>query len=344
MAFLGSSITFINQQTVVPVNWLQDVNNLTYGGQFYAPTNTFSGNVTVTGTTTLGNVTAGGTTTLSGNVTVAGTTTLGTVSSASILASNGNNVEATSGPGGSPLSLRNKLINATFVINQRGIVPPVTAAANVYGFDRWKAGSSGATYSFTASGQINVITITAGSLQQVIESFNIPAGTYTLSWVGTSTATVNGTAVANGGQVTIPGTANVTVAFSTGTLSLPQLEPGNVSTPFEYRSVGLELLLCQRYFYSITFAHMVAVAFTTSSLFFGHIHPVPMRATPSLQVSVPFSTVQSSGGVSTSYTLAQDATTPTMAGYYITGMNNGPTAAWQAARVQGGTMWWSAEL
>jgi hypothetical protein len=86
----------------------------------------------------------------------------------------------------------------------------------------------------------------------------MPAGTYTLSWTGTATGrvyNVGGTPPAYGDSpqiVTLDGLANVVVEFTpssgTGTLSLVQLEGGNVFSPFEYRHRGDELALCQRYF------------------------------------------------------------------------------------------------
>jgi len=74
------------------------------------------------------------------------------------------------------------------------------------------------------------------------------SGTYELSWVGTATATINGTPVSNGGSIALTGGSNATVRFSSGTFSLPQLEKGTTATPFEYRPIGTELALCQRYY------------------------------------------------------------------------------------------------
>lgn len=64
---------------------------------------------------------------------------------------------------------RNKIINGNFNINQRKVSGTVTLSAGVYGHDRWKAGASGCTYTFSASGGVTTIDITAGSLVQIVE-------------------------------------------------------------------------------------------------------------------------------------------------------------------------------
>ena len=140
--------------------------------------------------------------------------------------------------------LRNLIANAIFRINQRRNFA-TTLAAGVYGYDRWRAGDSGCTYSVSG----NTVTITAGSLAQTINGGSIAeAGPYTLTWEGTATATLNGNPVVNGGQVTLTPFANAVVAFSGGTLAKPQLEQNPVPTPFEQRPHELEMQLCLPYY------------------------------------------------------------------------------------------------
>lgn len=158
--------------------------------------------------------------------------------------------------GHSPSGLQNRIINGNFAINQRGVSGTVTLAAGAYGHDRWKAGAGGCTYTFVQSGLDTTITITAGSLMQVIESINVEGGVYRLSHQGTAQArvAVNGAAT-SGAYAATPlvtasatGNLNITVEFTTGTVDRVQLEPGTIATSFERRPAAFELILCQRYY------------------------------------------------------------------------------------------------
>jgi hypothetical protein len=151
---------------------------------------------------------------------------------------------------GGPLAgFRNLLINGNPTINQRSYVSgAATIGANQYTLDRWRVVTTGQSISFTDSANVRTVTAPAGGCEQVIEGLSILSGTYTLNWTGTATATVDGSAVAKGGNVTLTGGTDATVRFINGTFSLAQLEPGTVATPFEQRSRGIERLLCQRYY------------------------------------------------------------------------------------------------
>jgi hypothetical protein len=154
---------------------------------------------------------------------------------------------------------RNKIINGDFRINQRGYTSASNLASGAYGFDRWKSTFTNTTLTFTSAPQGQMVTINSGgSVEQVIERENMPAGTYVLSWTGTATGRVYNTGAtppsyaASPILVTIDGTANVEVEFTasggTRTLQNVQLEAGNVSSAFERRPIGTELSLCQRYY------------------------------------------------------------------------------------------------
>lgn len=147
------------------------------------------------------------------------------------------------------LSGRNRLINGSFVVNQRGVSGTVVLTAGQYGHDRWKAGASGCTYAFASSGGVTTLTISAGSLQQVIEGQNLQTGTHVLSWSGTAQGKIGaGSFAASGVAGSVTGGTNLTIEFGTGTLALPQLELGAIPTPFEHRSVGQITADCKRYY------------------------------------------------------------------------------------------------
>lgn len=162
---------------------------------------------------------------------------------------NGNGpVDGINSINGGPLSVRNAVINGNFGINQRAVSGTVTLAAGVYGHDRFKAGSGGCTYTFATALNVTTLTITAGTLVQVIEGLNLTSGTYTLSWTGTATARIDAGAYSGSGVTgTAVGGTNQSIEFATGTVSKVQYEFGSVATPFEHRPIGMELALCQRY-------------------------------------------------------------------------------------------------
>jgi hypothetical protein len=150
---------------------------------------------------------------------------------------------------GGAIGVKNAIINGNFAVNQRGVSGTVTLAAGAYGHDRFKAGASGCTYTFATANNITTLTISAGSLIQVIEGNNLFTGTYTLSWVGTAQGKIGGGSYASSGVTGTPaGGTDLNIEFNTGTLSLVQFEPGAIATPFERRPFGDELVLCQRYF------------------------------------------------------------------------------------------------
>jgi hypothetical protein len=148
---------------------------------------------------------------------------------------------------------KNVIINGGFIINQREHTSGTALASGSYGHDRWKGGASGGTYTFTqgSTGVNTTITITAGSIIQVIEGANLPvSGTYVLSWTGTAQGKIgSGSFSSSGVTGTITAGTNTNIEFNTGTCGDVQLELGSVATSFDYRNFGTELLLCQRYCY-----------------------------------------------------------------------------------------------
>lgn len=184
--------------------------------------------------------------------------------------------------------LRNLLINALGQIKQRSYTSgTATTAANQYTLDRWKVLTSGQNLSWTFNGAVATFTAPAGGVAQVVEGANIQGGNYVLSWTGTATVTVNGTAVTNGTPFNLPENTNATVVFSNGTFSMPQLEKGNFPTRFDWRNYAIELLLCQRYCWAglPTAAGINTNVYAASCYqsFLCAFH-VPMRAIPAVSV------------------------------------------------------------
>lgn len=189
------------------------------------------------------------------------------------------NVSTINGVG---IGTKNAIINGGFGINQRGVSGTVTLAAGVYGHDRWKAGASGCTYTFATVDNVTTLTISAGSLIQVIEGLNLQSGTYTLSWTGTAQGKIGaGSYSASGITGTAVGGTNLNIEFGTGTVSLVQLEKGSTATPFEFRSYGQELALCQRYYQN---GYIGFAGYNTAGSSSGGFTPfaVTMRATPTM--------------------------------------------------------------
>ena len=150
----------------------------------------------------------------------------------------------------------NVLHNFGFAVNQRGYTSGTALAAAAYGFDRWKAGSGGCTLTFTASPPTTTVTITAGSLQQIVEGAGVRGGNHTLSWTGTAQGRIGaGSYAASPVTASLTAGANATVEFNTGTLSNPKLEEGATATPLARRDPADELALCQRFFQAGSFKY-----------------------------------------------------------------------------------------
>ena len=202
--------------------------------------------------------------------------------------------------GGSELlGRRNAIINGNFGVNQRGVSGTVSLSAGEYGHDRWKAGASGCTYTFSTTEGVTTIDISAGSLIQVIEDVNLVTDTYVLSWEGTAQGKIGAGSYGDSGVTgSVTGGSNLSIEFGTGTVSRVQFERGNKPTPFEHRSYGEELALCQRYYWnkkstlSGNWAAMGLVIASNSTRAFGAITcPVTMRTEPSITFSGTYSSL-----------------------------------------------------
>ena len=182
---------------------------------------------------------------------------------------------------------KNVIINGNFSINQRVVSGTVVLTAGSYGHDRWKAGASGCTYTFATSNNITTLTISAGSLIQVIEGNNLVSDTYCLSWSGTAQGKIGaGSYGASGITGSATGGTNLNIEFGTGTLSLVQLEKNLAPTPFEHRFFADELRLCQRYYEVGT---VYAVSYGSSGIAVQrcmYFNKATKRAVPSATASV----------------------------------------------------------
>ena len=188
----------------------------------------------------------------------------------------------------------NRIINGNFVMNQRAYVTATALAANAYAHDRWKAGAAGCTYSFTQGIVDTFITITSGSLMQVVEDRNIEGGNYSLSWAGTATGriAVNG-ATPSGVYSTSPLRVSgatigqtITVEFTSGTLGQVQIETGSGLTGFERLPYANIELMCQRYYQVYALVIIGGQANVAAAKFYSNlVFSKPMRITPTVAFS-----------------------------------------------------------
>jgi len=116
----------------------------------------------------------------------------------------------------------------------------------------------------------------------------------TRTQIATGTFTVNSTVTRYSTNISIPAaaTTGIEIVFTVGaqtsgtwTIGNVQLEAGSVATPFERRSYGQELALCQRYFYKLP--QSIGVTGLTSpggpvDFRNRYSYPVSMRANPTL--------------------------------------------------------------
>ena len=113
----------------------------------------------------------------------------------------------------------------------------------------------------------------------------------TRTQIATGTFTVNSTVTRYSTNISVSGaaTTGIEIVFTVGaqtsgtwTIGNVQLEPGTVATPFERRSYGQELALCQRYYQHNIRAQIGGVTSPGVCLYFAVQLPVQMRAAPTL--------------------------------------------------------------
>jgi len=148
------------------------------------------------------------------------------------------------------LSAPNLIDNSNFAINQRVVTGTVVLAAGIYGHDRFKAGAGGCTYTFATVNNITTLTISAGTLVQIVPAQYAAAGTHTLTWTGTSQGKIaGGSFSASGVNGTVTAGVDTSLEWNTGTLSQIKFERGTVGTPYSREKGDKELTECLRYFW-----------------------------------------------------------------------------------------------
>ena len=227
----------------------------------------------------------------------------------------------------SSVTQRNLIINGRFNINQRQKTGTVTLAAGVYGHDRWKAGASGVTYTFASSGGVTTLTITAGSLIQVVEGNNVRSGIHVLTWTGTAQGKFSGGSYSSSGVTdTLTGGSNATLEFNTGTLTDVQLIPGSNAQSFVDIGDAQELFRCQRYCFRFSLVSGNTIVFMSDAIwtattggFITGMFPQSMYATPVLTVENAASQFRIFDPVASAYTTctAISINVVTSSGYYL---------------------------
>ena len=151
----------------------------------------------------------------------------------------------------------NLLINSDFMVNQRGVVSGATIAPYTYFLDRWYSPSpSTRTHTWANVGGVRTLTLSGGTIRQTVEQANLPAGTYTLSWDGTTVASVYNAGGANPAGASSPltvvldGTDDVQIDLAGvgAAIKNVKFEQGTVATPYQPPTYADNLRACMRYY------------------------------------------------------------------------------------------------
>lgn len=203
---------------------------------------------------------------------------------------------------------RNLIINGRFTINQRGAASKI-ATSNAYNYDRWYYKSDGKLYQGIENNNLvagDSLTISWTSSTATAEYLFSNDSTANNGWDGSGTFT----SVTNGGTFTVPSgltTEHLWIRFTDAAdtdfseLTKVQVEYGTKATMYEHRPYGVELSLCQRYYWNepSTDRRMYASNPTnsTDNLFrqFYIPNPVTMRAAGTTTYTLNYARGSSAG-------------------------------------------------
>lgn len=114
----------------------------------------------------------------------------------------------------------NLVINGNNGINQRGYVSGTpTTAANQFTLDRWNVIVSGQSLVFSTTQNKTTMTAPAGGVEQAISGGSFQTGTFTLSFTGTATCTIDGVPKVSGDTVSLTGGTTSRIRFTNGTFT-----------------------------------------------------------------------------------------------------------------------------
>lgn len=256
--------------------------------------------------------------------------------------------------GGGGAAVRNLITNSLFWINQRQVSGTVTLTAGQFGHDRWKAGAAGCTYTFSTTAGVTTLSISAGSLQQVIPGEELTTGNVVLSWSGTAQGRIGAGAYGATGVPTSGVTegTNLTIEFNVGTLSKPQLQSGLTASAYVKASKTSDFLAAARYFYRFsnssvnTFWAAPVCGFSTTRLFISSfVLPTKMASTPTVtfsNVNVYSSAFSLVTAVTTAATYTYDGTAICIDTAVASGLTAGTT--YNIGVAQNGFLAFSAEI
>ena len=180
---------------------------------------------------------------------------------------------------------RNLCINGGFNTNLRDVSGTVSLSPGEFGHSRWYAGTGGCTYTFNQSAGITTITISSGTLKQIINATAIIDGDYILSWQGSANGRIGTTSYGASSQTgNLSGGVTTTIEFSTGTISRVMFERGTTVHAFEPINPTIERKLCEFYYKRRNITHRFDGAWTVGASYIITDNIDSMAGTPTVEI------------------------------------------------------------